>query len=268
MHVPSASIILILFDMLLGLAVPIVLAAFFRKKYGAALVPFFIGMAVMVLFALTLEQIVHSVVLGAPLGGTILNNPYLYGLYGGFMAGLFEEGGRFLAMRFLLKKQHANRSNALMYGAGHGGIEMALLLCFGMINNLVFALAVNAGKLETLLAPLDEAARASLLPGIEQLCTASPFVFLASPLERFAALAAQLALSVIVWKAAAEKGKMGYLALAFVLHLLIDAVSGTLAQLGVPVLAVEAVVYVMAAAVCVIAYRVRKTDDGCEREPA
>ena len=268
MYVSWASIIIILFDMLLGLAFPIILAVVIRKKLGAAVVPFFIGMAVMVLFALTLEQIVHSVVLGAPFGGTIRNNPYLYGFYGGFMAGLFEEGGRYLAMRFVLKKQHANRSNALMYGAGHGSIEMAILLCFGMINNLIFALVINAGQLETLLAPLDEVTREALLPGIEQLCTASPLLFLVSPLERFASLAVQLALSVIVWKAAAEKGRTGYLALAFALHLLIDSVSGTLSQLGVPVLAIEAVVYLMAAAICGIAYRVHKTDDGCEREKA
>ena len=46
----------------------------------------------------------------------------LYALYGGLAAGLFEETGRLLAFRFILKP-HTARITALSYGIGHGGIE-------------------------------------------------------------------------------------------------------------------------------------------------
>lgn len=62
----------------------------------------------MLLFAMVLEQIVHSIVLGSPAGIVIRNHLWLYALYGSLMAGLFEETGRFLAMRYVLKKEHGN----------------------------------------------------------------------------------------------------------------------------------------------------------------
>lgn len=62
------------------------------------------------------------------------------------MAGLFEETGRFLAMRYVLKKEHGNAHNALMYGAGHGGLEMFVILSLGMINNLIYSVMINLGR--------------------------------------------------------------------------------------------------------------------------
>lgn len=78
------------------------------------------------------------------------------------MAGLFEETGRFLAMRYVLKKEHGNAHNALMYGAGHGGLEMFVILSLGMINNLIYSVMIHLGQTQTLLDPLDEASRNTL----------------------------------------------------------------------------------------------------------
>ena len=111
----------------------------------------------MLLFAMVLEQFVHSVVLGSPAGIVIQENIWMYALYGSVMAGLFEETGRLLAMRYVLKKEHRNAHNALMYGAGHGGFEMFVILSIGMINNLIYSVMINLGQTQTLLEPLDEA---------------------------------------------------------------------------------------------------------------
>lgn len=102
--VSTLSIVFMVLNMLLGILIPVGLLLFFRKKYQVTVKSFFIGCAVMLVFALILEQIVHFVVLGSEAGTMIQNNMWLYALYGSLMAGIFEETGRFLAMRFLLKK--------------------------------------------------------------------------------------------------------------------------------------------------------------------
>lgn len=157
--VPALSIVLIITNMLLGIIIPVGLVVFFRKKYQASVKSFFVGCAVMLLFALVLEQMVHMVVLGSGVGTAIRRSTWAYALYGALMAGLFEETGRFLAMRYVLKKEHGNAHNALMYGAGHGGFEMFVILSMGMVNNLIYALMINMGQTQTLLASLDEVSK-------------------------------------------------------------------------------------------------------------
>jgi uncharacterized membrane protein YhfC len=90
----------------------------------------------MLLFAFVLEQIVHSIVLTSPAGTKIQGSIWLMALYGGLMAGLFEETGRFLAFKTILRSKRNNDANALMYGAGHGGFEAMMILGITMISNL------------------------------------------------------------------------------------------------------------------------------------
>ena len=80
--VPALSIVLIITNMLLGIIIPIGLLVFFKKKYQASVKSFFVGCAVMLLFALVLEQMVHMVVLGSAVGTAIRRSTWAYALYG------------------------------------------------------------------------------------------------------------------------------------------------------------------------------------------
>ena len=55
-----------------------------------------------------------------------LENPYVFAIYGGLTAGIFEELGRFVAFFFLLKK-YLDYKDGFAYGIGHGGIESILV---------------------------------------------------------------------------------------------------------------------------------------------
>ena len=122
--VPVSSIVMMAVNALLGIAIPIFRAWWAVKKHQASLSTILMGAGVFVVFALVLESIVHQVVLKGPNGATILGNTLYYALYGGFMAGLFEETGRFLAMKFLLKKEPSETKPGVAYGLGHGGVEI------------------------------------------------------------------------------------------------------------------------------------------------
>lgn len=260
MNVPGLSIFFIVMNMLIGAAIPVILCIAFRKKWRCDFLPFWVGCGVMFLFAFVLEQIVHSVVLSTSAGSVIRNSLWLYALYGGVMAGLFEETGRLAAMKFLLKKKRGNDYNALMYGAGHGGFEAFYLLFFGMLNNLIYAVMLNSGSAELLMNGLDSANRAILQSAFDTLASTSPFLFLASPVERLAAVTAQLSLSVLVWFAAREGGKIGWYILAVLLHLLLDAVAVVMSGLGVPVVLIELVIWVMAVLYALLAAKVWKSE--------
>ena len=117
MSVPTLSVAFMALATLYSFAAPILLLIYYRKK-GADILPFFIGCIVFVIFALILESLMHQLVLKVlPVGKTILGNTLLYALYGGLAAGIFEETGRFLAFKTVLKKKLGNDRNALMYGA-------------------------------------------------------------------------------------------------------------------------------------------------------
>lgn len=258
MSVSGLTIFMIILNMLIGVAIPVGLCIFCRKKWKCDFLPFFTGCGVMFLFAFVLEQIVHMIVLYGPAGSMIQGNMWLYALYGGLMAGLFEETGRLVAMKFLLKKNQGNNYNALMYGAGHGGFEAFWLLFFGMLNNLICAVMINTGSVSILLSGADAASRTTLQASFEALSTTSPFLFLLSPVERIAAVIAQLSLSVLVWQAAKGKGKMGWYLLAIFLHFVLDFVAVVLSGMGIPAVAIEVVVWLMAIGYALLAGKVWK----------
>ena len=259
--VSELSIAIIIVNMILGVLIPIVLLVYFKKKYRTSIKSFLTGLAVMLLFAMVLEQLVHSVILGSSIGIVIQENIWLYVLYGSLMAGLFEETGRFLTMRYVLKKEHGNAHNALMYGAGHGGFEMFVVLTIGMINNLIYSVMINLGQSQTLLEPLDEATRGILQTAFDTLIQTPPWHFMLSPVERLAAITAQIGLSVIVWYAASgEKSKGCLLILAILLHAILDGMAVLTAKSGISLIVVEAVVWLIAIGITLIARSIWKKE--------
>ena len=227
--VPALSLVANGILLLIALIIPAGLFLFIRKRVEGKKLPFFVGCGTFLLFALVLEGLCHTIILGGGRAEALMAKPLLYGLYGGFMAGLFEETGRFLAFKTILKKAKDDDGTALMYGAGHGGFEAFYLLVVSAVTNLV-------------------------LPSQ----TANPFYPLLGIIERIPAIAIHISLSVLVWFAAKKKDKLYLYPLAIVLHLLVDAVAAVLALKKVNVVLIEFLVYVFAAAFVCIAILIWK----------
>lgn len=231
---------------------PVILFIFFRKKKEADILPFFVGCAVMLVFALILESAVHQIVLGSSVGERILGNIWLYALYGGLMAGLFEETGRFIAFKTVLKKQDKD-VNALMYGAGHGGFEAAVLLGISMISNIAIAVMINSGSTSVLTETLSGDALTQMEAALEDMTTTAPYIFLIGIIERVFAITLQIALSVIVWTAVKNKKRWYLYPAAILIHFFVDAAAVILMHYNVPTLLIEVLVGVMAALAAVFA---------------
>ena len=253
--VPWLSVGFMLLAMWMGVVIPLVLYLFVRKRFPCGGSAFWVGCGVMFLFAFVLEQAVHYLVLNGPMGPTVQENIWLYSLYGGLMAGLFEETGRFVAFRTVLRKHRDRDQTALMYGAGHGGFEAFWLLTIGMLNNLIFAVLLNTGNEQLITANLSGADLAAVETAFVTLSTTPAWMFLVSILERGAAVVAQLALSVLVWFAASRREKIWMFPLAIMLHLLLDAVAVIVNGMGAPLMLVELLVWILAVVYAVFARR-------------
>ena len=247
---------------LLGVAIPVFLAWWAVKKHNASLSSILIGAATFIVFALVLEALVHRLVLTGARGAAIQGNVLYYALYGGLMAGLFEETGRFLSMKFLMKKEPSGMKPGVAYGLGHGGAEVIIIFALSMVSLLSMAFMINAGMEDTLLAQTPAAAQDQLTAQFDQLKTASAGSYLFGLWERLSALILHVSLSILVWAAVRRGGKWRWLfPAAILLHALLDGVAVILAK-NAGMFVVELIITAMALAVAGIAWMVaRKCPD-------
>lgn len=256
--VSNASLIGMVFSLMLSLALPILLMILAKVKLKANLISFVIGSAVFIVFALVLESLMHSVVLTAT--GTLLtDNIILYGLYGGLAAALFEETGRLIAMKFFMKDS-LNKPNALMYGVGHGGIEAILLVGMTYVSNLMTAFMINSGALQASVELVDAELQQTTFEQVKVLWELPSWQFYMAGIERLAALFLQIALSVLVYKAVSAK-KRTYWFIAFGIHFAVDFLIVVITGLGSPVWIAEAVLLVAVAFVAYYAYQLYKKEE-------
>ena len=259
--VPVLSFVSMGISLILGIAIPVGLLIFYRKKYNCKIKPFFTGCAIFAIFALILEAIFHKIILGGGRQQLLMAKPILYGLYGGLMAGLFEETGRFLAFKTVLKESQDDNNTALMYGAGHGGFEAFYILFGTAFSNLLVAVLINSGNTQLLTANLTGDKLVAIQQVIITLISTNPLAFCASIIERIPAVAVHISLSVLVWFAAKNKDKWYLYLLAFLLHFALDAVVGTLATMNINIVLIEILNYVFAVLTVFIAVKIWRKEN-------
>lgn len=209
------------FSLVVSFALPLGLLAYAKKKLGAKIASFFIGCGVFFLVVLLLESLVHRIVFLFT-GSALTENLVLYALYGGLMAALFEETGRYLAMKFLVRP--LDFPNAFLYGVGHGGLEAMLLCGAASISNLVSANMINSGAMSVQLASLDAQTAANSAAALSALWTTSSLTFFAGGVERIIAVVLHLSLSILVFQSIRKKAPME-LVRAYLFHFVIDSLS-------------------------------------------
>ena len=256
--VSGAAVAGMAFTVCASVILPIAFMIFFKRKTQGRVSCVFIGACVFVLSVLV--QILVGKTLKAVIpafGETLRENYWLLALYGGMSAGLFEEAGRYLAMKFLMKKT-LSKENAVMYGIGHGGIEAVLAVSVTSVVNLVIAGMINLGKMDTFLSGLNESLRNQISAVSSALLTIPSAQFYTAGIERIAAFTFHICLSYLVYRAIRDRKAVFFLA-AVALHFLTDAVTVILAK-NVPIYAVEAVLSAVAVCIAVFTYRKYKSE--------
>ena len=224
--VGKSSIPSLIVTVLLMLAIPVGCFVYWRRKHRARtkLRWLLAGAVGFIVFARVLELGVHYICILAdnPVSRFINGSTAAYVLYGTLMAGLFEECGRHILLKYILKKDRT-RENAVLYGIGHGGIEILAVVLPTIITYLAVALLFSAGDRAEALSTLKitEETAAAALPSVQ---AAAAFDFAAAAMniaERVFAMGVHIGLTVIVYYGVV-KAKKACLPLAIGLHMLVD----------------------------------------------
>jgi uncharacterized membrane protein YhfC len=131
---------------LVDLLAPIVLAVFLARRLGGRWRYWWYGLLVFLLSQGVTRIPAMLLLQTRPAVQQALQEPFWFWLFLVFAAataGLFEEGGRWLAFRFFVPSTERHWRAALMLGAGHGGLEsigVGLLALAGLVGYLVVAL--------------------------------------------------------------------------------------------------------------------------------
>jgi len=209
---------------ILMIAMPLALGIFLARRLGVSWRLFMVG-GLTFLASQVLHLPFNSYVLGAAFERLGVSQAQqgmplaIVAILAGISAGVFEEGARYLVYRFWLKGERS-WSQALMFGAGHGGVEAILL---GMLATYGFvqAMALRGVDLATVLPPEQvELARSQIaaywaMPWYDALMGA---------FERVWALCLQVSMAIMVLQAFTRRSVLWLLA-AIVWHALVDAVA-------------------------------------------
>lgn len=254
-NVSASSMIGMAISGLIAIGLPVFLLLYVKFKEKAKVNLFFIGAAVFVVAVMMLEQVCHFLVFGLT-NGKIVENLWLYALYGGLAAAVFEETARFLTLKIFDRKAKLplDKTGAFLYGIGHGGAESILLAGIVCINSLTTSVMLNSGTLEANLKNVDAAAREQAMTQIQGLVDAPVISFYMVGVERIFALILQIAFSLLMYQAI-KQGKKSLILLTYALHFLVDA-SVVIVQNYLNLVAVECYVAFITAVVGVITYTV------------
>lgn len=251
--VSTASLAAMFFTLLISLFLPVGLAIYFYRKDRFSLKALFVGAGVFILFQLILRIFLLNYLSAQPWFRDLSADLFFSAVViGGFTAGLFEECGRYLGFRSILKNE-LSWENGLAYGLGHGGIEATIIVGLTYINNIVFSLMINRGTFEQFIAP-QLGADASLVKA--QLVNLPPSTFLAAGVERALTLLIQIALSLIVLYAAKRK-RPQFLLIAILLHTGLNAGALYLQAGGAAIWQIELYIAAFAVAALYLIIKIR-----------
>jgi uncharacterized membrane protein YhfC len=235
-------------------AMPILLYRKSRPRFGIVPREAILGIGVFALFAMVIERALHSFMLGNPATAAWLASPAVFVIYGAIAAGVCEEVGRFLAMKWLISREPGELDRVapgLGYGIGHGGAEAWIVGVLVQVQWIVYAVLANNGTLDSHFAnaPLEAVARIHLV--LISLSPVSAGIFL---VERASAFVLQLGFSALMWQLLRERSRH---ALAFLIaaHALVGLPAALFQARLVPLIAADAVYLVLGVVVAVALVR-------------
>lgn len=212
----------IVIELVLSVGFPVGLIIYFSRKHWISWKAVGIGAFVFIFFSQVLEKILHIQMLASD-GSAALKwsaSPLLFVLYAGLSAGIFEEVGRYIGFRWLLKNRESY-GDGLSLGVGHGGVEALLIGGLAALNALVIANQINQGTLADTLGSSLSAAQIESIK--DQFTHVGFWSYALAGIERVVAVTFHMLASLIVLLAVRKKA-IQYLIYAILLHAVFDFV--------------------------------------------
>ena len=217
---------------ILFLVTPVLIAIIWKIKKKERFTTVLVGAGAFVLFALILEKPIQNILVfptsmmlpDHAIARFINARPLLWAIVVGLFPGVFEETGRFIAFKTILRKRK-NRETSISYGIGHGGIEVMILLGVAYIEYILYAVMINTGMFKTIVeqTAAQAPAQAIQLKALANQLTAFSFADIGiNAVERVFAVLFHIGASILVFYACKNKEKFWLYPLAILLHTLMD----------------------------------------------
>ena len=231
----NKQILLFILGTILWIAAPIVLAVIWKIKTKEPVTTILLGAAAFFVFVTILEKPIQNILIfptqmGLPdhaISRYINARPLLWVLLVSLFPGVFEETGRFIVFKTLLKKNQ-NRETSISYGIGHGGFEVMYLMGLTYVGNIVYSVMINTGAFGAVIDQVREQAPEqvdTLYLLADQLAAFSAADLAVAAVERIFAVLFHIGLSILVFYACKDKRKLSLYPLAILLHTIVDGIA-------------------------------------------
>lgn len=201
------------FTLLVSLLLPLFISIYLIIRSKSYFKPIIVGVLTFLIFQVFTRIYILQVILPTQVWYILFTYEYpiVYAFLLSLTAGLFEEIGRYIMMKYILRKMDIKK--ALAFGLGHGGIEAILFVGIALV--LTNPMLIDSQQL------------------------------LMSGLERFSAINFHLGFSVLVYQMIFKSKKFNLL-YAISLHTLVNFVSVVLMMNGVNMWIIEGVLFFFA----------------------
>ena len=234
--VGTQSFIAIVLGAAFSFVLPLGITLLWKFKKKEKFTTILVGAATFLLFALILEKPIQNVLVFPTQMGLedhaisrFLNTrPVLWAFVVGLFPGVFEETGRLVAYKTVLKKRK-NRETSISHGIGHGCFEVIMILGVTYVTYISYAVMINTGTFQTAIdrvaayAPNQADALYTLADQLANLTVAGIGVGF---VERVFAVLFHIGASILVFYACKDKGKFWLYPLAIILHTALDFIAG------------------------------------------
>ncbi len=199
-----------LLSLLVQVGVPLVAALTFRRRTLVHWTPFAAGAIVFAIFQLftwlPLSTWLDTVV-GARLDSELQAFVWLLAI--AFVGSLIEEAGRLWGFRTLVVRagEGLNWKNGVMYGLGHGAVEMMLLIAGLTFLYLLAYVGVSLIGTETIIASVGDGASPAFREALQSIADTTWTQPLVVALERVLGLVHQVAWSLLVMQSLVSRQK-------------------------------------------------------------
>ncbi|MCR4775696.1 MAG: YhfC family intramembrane metalloprotease, partial [Saccharofermentans sp.] len=152
-QVSTSSFVLMGIGAFIAIVVPVVIAIVWCRKKKEPFTTVLIGAAAFMLFAVMIEKIIQNILIipgqmglpETPVSMFINARPFLLAFLLGLFPGVFEETGRLIAFKTILRRR-TWRETSISYGIGHGGVEVVFGIGISLISYIVLGILINSGE--------------------------------------------------------------------------------------------------------------------------
>lgn len=246
--VNNMSIIFMIISTVICFGLPIGLAMYFYKKEKISFMSVGVGALIFIVSQISTRlPMLNYLNDKGWFVQSIKSNTIIYVVFLALTAGIFEEVGRFIGFKYLLKNK-LNWKNGIAFGIGHGGIEAILLVGMTYVANIIFSISINSGSFYTLVE------KAPQIAGLKEILVTTPsYMFMLGGIERIFAILLHMAMTMIVLEGVIKNDKK-YVLYAILIHALVDFIAGY----NVNIFATEGFMFIVAVVSCRFLLKTRK----------